>query len=1218
MVSILPRFQVDMVFEINRQTVEIPLTKKLMKQIITRLLGLFLIVFWANSSQAQLNYLPGGFTTSASTYTDLGTNGTVISVANTDDAFSLPLPIGFTFNFNGAPYDSFIFSTNGFIKLGKDTPSRHFLFTSHAQPPPNGPFTAATSPAPAGKDTSMLFAFGQDLYAGTLASEFRYFTTGTPGTQVTTIQWKNVKDKLQATVGSLWDTINFQIKLYEGTNVVEYKYGKWTCTVVNNFARFSAVGIVGNSMITANQNLYLIKGSTVVWSGAAANTGFYINNAVNYRNTTSSPAGPAPDLGRTYTFTPLTMNDASVRAVYAQGRVALPFYMPDSIRANISNTGINTLYGVTATLTISGTNSYTTTATIPVLAPNANVNVGFAPFYPSNTGANLITVTVPTDDNNANNIKTYSLSISNNRNGYTDTLISSSGGNGTTIPQFWGSKYFVANSGLVSQVRAPLASNSDAVGDTVCGMVLDSTGKILARSPNYIVQTSDLGTMLVFNMTMPATVTNQSIIAGIAGGQTINGLNYFLGTSQTEVPIRPNTCFYFMSQTAIGGVTNANVGVAYATPIAWSTTRLMMECTVDPIPPIDAGVSAAGPIAVAKVPTGLNIPLRAVVKNYGTQTRSAGIQVRYRVNGGAIIGPISTTATIVPGDTGSVLFTGLNSLNFSAAGAYTVKIWTSIAGDGLVGNDTLTIVYTAVANNALPYRIANTLLSSWTVLGTNTIIWKEKAAIQSNGISNTNVVYADNIITNNNEALLISPPINLTGTSNPILHFNVAHAPNTYTNTDDTLQVMVSTDGGLNFAPLYTKSSQLSSPTLGTDTPTSTAYTPAFAADWRHESVNLSSYVGKPYVLIAFRDRSASGNGIYIGNVSVTNAASYSVQPVYSAGTYYSGNFAVMFSTIGNYTGEIAFAKYNTGAYSSASPVFATNTTATTNNASIFTPNNVSLTTYYAVTYSGIGTGNYSPSISYTLNFDITGLPGVSSKDSLYILKRSDFNGSWVPISSYVSGNSVYTGIINGFSDFTIGSQAAVNSLPVNWLYFNAKNTSAFSNQLDWATGSELNSDYFTIERGTDSYNFIEVGTVRAAGNSNKKLVYGFKDLMDQSFSKDLFYRIKQVDRDGSFTYSNVVKVSADPMNSENTISISNPFEKAPTVWIDQLNANSTIILRVSDLNGKLLFTKTIETTNGKSAIVINEMESLQQGMYIIEAVQDGQTKNIQKVLKLN
>ena len=1187
-----------------------------MKKQITYFLFLFISLFIFSKAQAQLNYLPGGFTTSVSTYTDLGTNGSVISVANSDDAFSAALPIGFTFNFNGSPSDSFTFSTNGFIKLGRDTASRHFLFTAHAQPPPNGPFTAATSPAPAANDSNMIFAFGQDLHAGTNASEFRYFTSGSPGSQVCTIQWKNVKDKLQATVAGTWDTINFQIKLYENTNVVEIVYGKWNASTPVNFARFSAVGIIGNNMTVANQNLHLVKGSTVVWSGAVANTGFYLNNAINFRTPVSTPAGPAPDLGRTYTFTPLTLNDASVRAVFAQGRVALPYYFPDSIRANISNTGINALSSLVVTLTISGTNTYTASTTISSLASNANVNVSFPPFFPTNTGSNLITVSVPTDDNNANNVKTYSLSISNSRMGITDTLVPSSGGNGTTIPHFWGTRYFVANTGLVTQVRSPLAANSEALGDTVCGMILDTLGNILARSPNYVVQLSDLGAMLTFNLTSPIAITNQSIIAGIAGGQTVTGLNYFLGTSQTEVPFRPNTSFYFMGQAIGGGISNALVGLNYANPAAWATSRLMMECTVMPIPAVDVGISASGPIAQVNVPVSVSIPLRAVVKNTGTQARTSGIQVRYSINGGAVIGPVSTTVGIASNDTASVLFTGTNSMNFPTIGSYTVKIYTSLAGDGLPSNDTLTVVYNAVANNILPYRIANNILSTWTTRGNTPALWKEKIATQSNGVSNSNVLWADNIITNQREAFVFSPPISLAGSSNPVLHFNVAHAPNTFANTDDTLQVLISTNGGLTFTTLYSKSSQLSIPTLGTDTPTSSSYTPNFSTDWRLESVNLAAFAGSPYVVIAIRNRSSSGNGIYVGNINVTNASTpISVQSVSSVGTFGIGNISVIFSSIGNTSGEIAFSRYNATPFSGASPVFASNTTATSNNSSIFTPNNVSQSQWYAVTYSGMGTGNYHNSLQYSINYDLTGISGVFSRDSLYLMKRSDVNGSWVPLTTFVSGNNLYTGLISGISDIAIGSSSAVNPLPVTWLSFEAHNLDPLTNQLSWVTSSEVNSQLFVVERAYDNENFDEIGQVKAAGNSNKKQLYTFKDALDQSFQKAMQYRLKQIDIDGSFSYSKTISLLPESTLDQPELKVSNPFESSPIVWVKNM-PGSSVSLVITDMSGRIVLTKNIQPQGGQAILVLDEMVNMQAGIYLVELSNEGSKIAQQKIIK--
>jgi hypothetical protein len=1195
-----------------------------MNTIITQTKSLLLMatLMVAFNLKAQLNYLPGGFAVFNGTYTDLGTSGIPIITPNNNDAFSSAQPIGFTFMFNGAPYDSFVLSTNGFIKLGRDSASRHFLFTSHAQPPANGVFPSGgtTSPAPFASDSSMLFVFGQDLVAPANAQPYSYLTTGSPGTRVCTIQWKNVKDTLQASVAGMWDSISFQIRLYEGSNVIEYVYGPWYSSTNVPAARFSAVGIVGSSVTTANQNLHLVKGSTVVWTGTVAVTGFYVNNAVNYRTPTSVPAGPAPGSGLTFSFTPIVANDAAVRAIYTQGRFSMNFNIADSIRANIFNPGTNAQTGLTVTLNITGDHSYTAFAFIPSLAPNGNVNVSFPPFTPTHDGSSLITVSVPNDDNNANNVQTYGLSVRGGRMAYTDTTRAVTGSNGTTIPHFWGTRYFITGSALVTKVRSFMVVNSDAQGDTVCGMILDSTGRILGRSPNYIVQPSDLGTTMVFDITVPPVVTNQTIIAGIAGGQTTKNMNYFLGTSQSENPMRPNPPFVFMSQALAGGITNATVGNIYATPVQWTTTRLMMECEVVPIPQVDVSVTATAPMNNFTIPANTNIPLRAIIRNTGLQSRPAGIPVFYRVGASAPVGPVSTSAIIDPNDTGSVVFSGSQSLNFATPGIYTVRVYSALAGDSLRFNDTLIVTYNVVAASqlALPYRVHSNILTNWASINPNsfgTPLWSHVSAVQPDGSIGSAVLRAANIsMTTGITGWIMSPVLNLTNATNATLRFNVAHAPNTSV-LDDSLQVMISTDEGYSFTPVWTRSSHLSSPRLGTDTPTAFAYSPSFPTDWRYETVDLSAYAGSPRVVIAFRNRAQGGNNVYISNIVVSNPNFNMSQPIFSTGSFFNSNMAITFTSIGASTGELFMSRYTSAPFSDASPVIATNTNATAPGTIVFTPNNTSSNDWHTITYSGIGTGNYTPTVGYSIALTSGAWSGVNNPDSVYILRRENAASPWRAINTTHSSGMFNSGVMVGFYDFTLGSISANNALPVTWLKIGAHKLSSNINEIYWSTAVEKNADSYTVERSYDLQNVSFVSSVKAKGNSNETVNYRVTDESFDTKAGIVYYRITQTDKDGATDRTDWIPVSQRLLQHD--ITVVNPVIENPIIAVNNLNAASEVVIQLLDITGKIMTEQSFALGYGMNQLEIKPGRNLPSGIYVLRVQVDGQKEPLSyKIIK--
>jgi hypothetical protein len=288
---------------------------------------------------------------------------------------------------------------------------------------------------------------------------------------------------------------------------------------------------------------------------------------------------------------------------------------------------------------------------------------------------------------------------------------------------------------------------------------------------------------------------------------------------------------------------------------AFAVGKLMMECSVDPLPDNDVGVTAAAPSKNIKIPTNTNVSMRAVVRNNGLAAQPAGLEVRYSVNGGPVMGPVMTTTSVNSLDTTSVLFDGPNALNFPSAGTYSVKIYTSMPGDAILGNDSFVVVYTAEPVATLPYRIGDNILGSWSVENSNASspLWNQTCAVQPNEAVSCSVLFADNISTAvGNTGTVISPTFSFAGATNPVLHFSIAHGPNNaLPNLDDTLEVLVSTDGGYTYTSVYMRSSY-SSPSLGTDPEFTGVYQPSGDTSWRQETVNLSAFAGQPLVLIVF------------------------------------------------------------------------------------------------------------------------------------------------------------------------------------------------------------------------------------------------------------------------------------------------------------------------------------------------------------------------------
>ena len=166
---------------------------------------------------------------------------------------------------------------------------------------------------------------------------------------------------------------------------------------------------------------------------------------------------------------------------------------------------------------------------------------------------------------------------------------------------------------------------------------------------------------------------------------------------------------------------------------------------------------------------------------------------------------------------------------------------------------------------------------------------------------------------------------------------------------------------------------------------------------------------------------------------------------------------------------------------------------------------------------------------------------------------------------------------------------------------------------LNWTTESELNNQGFEIERKTAESQFVAIGHVQGNGTTTERKEYSFTDASVEA--GQYFYRLKQVDYNGSFEYSNEVfaEVIAPPAEFVLAQNYPNPFN--PTTSIDFSLAEPTFVkLAVYNLLGEVVEVLKNETLNAGSYNVTFDAASLPSGMYLYK-IETAQFTSVRKMM---
>ncbi|MBK8626713.1 MAG: T9SS type A sorting domain-containing protein [Saprospiraceae bacterium] len=170
---------------------------------------------------------------------------------------------------------------------------------------------------------------------------------------------------------------------------------------------------------------------------------------------------------------------------------------------------------------------------------------------------------------------------------------------------------------------------------------------------------------------------------------------------------------------------------------------------------------------------------------------------------------------------------------------------------------------------------------------------------------------------------------------------------------------------------------------------------------------------------------------------------------------------------------------------------------------------------------------------------------------------------------------------------------------------------------MDWVTSSEVNSDYFGVERSADGNTWEQIGQVAAAGNSNTDLAYQYIDRKLPSFRAGeniFYYRLRLTDLDGQYKYTDVRGVNFGKTSNSIVSIYPNPTTEIINVDISGMSLDAgDVTLSVYDMNGRNMISKNI-LGNGIELIDVDQYPA---GTYNV-VVQQGETIQQKKIIKID
>lgn len=169
--------------------------------------------------------------------------------------------------------------------------------------------------------------------------------------------------------------------------------------------------------------------------------------------------------------------------------------------------------------------------------------------------------------------------------------------------------------------------------------------------------------------------------------------------------------------------------------------------------------------------------------------------------------------------------------------------------------------------------------------------------------------------------------------------------------------------------------------------------------------------------------------------------------------------------------------------------------------------------------------------------------------------------------------------------------------LPVELMYFTATNDGEIN--LSWATATEINNDYFVVERSEDGAYFYEIGRIKGNGNSTNLNSYNFVDKFP--FAEVAYYRLTQFDYDGQSETFQIVRVETDLESNNNKLTVYPTIVSSGSFTIKSTKPYQIKQLNIYSLDGKVHRNLTQDSVQENPLTYQSSSSGLPAGDYVVD-----------------